>query len=146
MGVPEGEKVLRLQQLIRERETGRHTTHAQCQLVGKYDRGVGVEQDLVEAARLFKLAAEGGFAMAQFNLGTCYSDGDEVEQDYAEAVRWFRVAAAQAYASAQHNLGRMYDTDRGVDQDYVTKTTSRPGDGSLSLQIKETASRKPTSG
>jgi TPR repeat protein len=33
-----------------------------------YNHGEGVEQDLVEAARLFKLAAEGGYAMAQFNL------------------------------------------------------------------------------
>jgi TPR repeat protein len=40
---------------------------------------------------LYKLAAEGGLAMAQFNLGNCYDDpvdnGEMVEQNDAEAVR-----------------------------------------------------------
>jgi TPR repeat protein len=78
-----------------------------------------VEQELVEAARLLKLAAEGGFAMAQDNLGCCYTNGDRVEQDDVEAVRWFRAAAAQAFSVAQLNLGWMYRNGRRVDRDYV---------------------------
>jgi TPR repeat protein len=74
-----------------------------------------VEQDLVEAARLYKLAAEGGFAIAQHNLECCYIDGDGVDHNDAEAVRWYRAATAQGYANAQSNLGLMYDTGRGVD-------------------------------
>ena len=119
MGVSDEERVRRLQQLIRHREPGRHTSHAQCMLAGKYTRGEGVEQDLVEAARLFKLAAEGGYALAQYNLGVCYRDGRGVEQDDAEAVRWYRAAVVQAFAFAQTSLGWMYRNGRGVDQDYV---------------------------
>ena len=99
-GVSDEEHVRRLRQLIREREPGRHTSHAQCMLAFMYTRVAGVEQGLVEAARLMKLAAEGGDALAQFNLGCCYRDGDGMEQNYVDAVRWFRVAAAQEFACA----------------------------------------------
>lgn len=34
-----------------------------------FDNGEGVIEDVVEAARLFKLAAEQGYAEAQFTLG-----------------------------------------------------------------------------
>jgi TPR repeat protein len=91
-----------------------------------YQYGRGVVKDLVEAARLYKLAAEGGYALAQHNLGCCYSDDDGVEQDYVEAVRWFRAAAAQAHAAAQSNLGVCTRT-----AEVLTKTTSRPYDGAL---------------
>jgi TPR repeat protein len=49
---------------------------------GMYADGQGMEKDLVEAVRLYKLAAIGKW----------------VEQNYVEAVRWYRAAAAQAYA------------------------------------------------
>ena len=83
----------------------------------KYFTGEGVLQDATEAVRWFRLAAEQGHAIAQYNLGVKYDTGEGVPKDYAEAVRWFRLAAEQGDASAQYNLGIAYDTGEGVLQD-----------------------------
>ncbi len=76
-------------------------------------------EDDAEAVRWYRLAAEQGYAAAQYNLGGMYGTGQGVPQDYAEAMRWYRLAAEQGHASAQSNLGDMYGTGRGVPQDYV---------------------------
>ena len=81
--------------------------------------GDGVEQDYAEAVRLWRLAAEQGYALAQNNLGYAYYNGDGVKQDYAEAVRWYRLAAEQGDADAQNNLGIAYASGKGVEQDYA---------------------------
>ena len=69
--------------------------------------------------RWYRLAADQGYAYAQYNLGVMYENGQGVPQDYAEAVRWYRLAADQGYATAQTNLGYMYDNGQGVLQDNV---------------------------
>ena len=51
--------------------------------------------------RWFRLAAEQGFATAQYNLGVMYDKGEGVLKDEAEAVRWFQLAAEQGNATAQ---------------------------------------------
>ena len=48
-----------------------------------YDTGVGVAQDAAEAVRWFRLAAEQGDALAQFDLGVMYATGGGVLQDDA---------------------------------------------------------------
>ena len=84
-----------------------------------YATGDGVPQDDVEAARWFRLAADEGHAVAQFNLGRRYANGRGVPQDDAEAVRWYRLAADQGLAAAQSTLGFMYANGDGVPQDGV---------------------------
>jgi len=81
--------------------------------------GRGVAQDYVEAARLYRLAAEQGHVRAQCNLGVMFDCGVGVKQDKAEAVRLYRLAAEQGNAFAQFSLGRMFDEGRGVEQDKV---------------------------
>ena len=77
-----------------------------------YANGQGVAQDDAEALRWFRLAAEQGFAAAQFNLGFMYANGRGVAQDDAEALRWYHLAAEQGVAEAQRNLGGMYANGR----------------------------------
>ena len=77
------------------------------------------KEDYEAALVWFKLAAEQGFANAQYNLGVMYDQGQGVAQDYKEAVRWYRKAAEQEHASSQFILGSMYDNGQGVPQDYV---------------------------
>lgn len=74
------------------------------------------QEDYVEAARWFRLAAEQGRPKAQFNLGVMYDDGDGVPENDIEAVKWYRLAADQGDARAQHNLGLMYHNGSGVPQ------------------------------
>ena len=68
----------------------------------------------------FRLAADQGFADAQYNLGLAYAAGQGVLQNYGEALEWFRLAADQGLADAQHNLGVMYDRGQGVPENYVS--------------------------
>ena len=61
----------------------------------------------------YRLAAEQGDAVAQFNLGVMYDEGDGVPQDYATALKWYRLAAEQGHADAQQQYGEL------VLQDFV---------------------------
>ena len=114
---------------------------AQFGLGGAYVQGTGVPQDLVEAERWFRRAAEQGHAGAQtvlrelyrsirllaeqgnadaqFGLGVAYVQGTGVAQDLVEAVRWFRRAAEQGHAGAQARLGMAYFQGTGVPQDFA---------------------------
>ena len=61
---------------------------------------------LDEAARLFKLAADQGYALAQLDLGTSYAGGSRgLATDEREAVRLVKLAADQGLAAAQFTLG-----------------------------------------
>ena len=62
----------------------------------KYDTGEGVPQDDAEAVRWFRLAAEQGYAKAQYNLGVKYGDGKGVPRDYVEAHIWLNLAASRS--------------------------------------------------
>jgi hypothetical protein len=59
-----------------------------------------VAQDLAEAARYYRLAAEQGYDVAQCNLGGCLKNGNGVAQDSAKAVHYYRLAAEQGHAHA----------------------------------------------
>ena len=72
----------------------------------QYATGQGVPQDLGEAEKLFRRAAEQGNAEAQSTLGIMYFHGRGVRQDKAEAIKWLGLAAAQNRAPAQFWLGQ----------------------------------------
>ncbi len=76
-------------------------------------------QDYVQAVKLYRLAADQGYARAQTSIGTMYASGHGVPQDDVQAVKWFRLAADQGHARAQFNLGVMYEFGRGVPKDYA---------------------------
>ena len=79
----------------------------------------GKPQDYGMAVKYFRLAADQGYAMAQYNLGVCYKRGEGVPQDYGMAVKYYRLAADQGFAKAQYNLGLCYYWGQGVPQDYA---------------------------
>ena len=82
-----------------------------------YASGQGVPQDYAEAVRWYRMAADQGEALAQFNLGAMYHSGHGISQNYAEALHWYRMAADQGNANAQWNLSVMYRRGQGVPQD-----------------------------
>jgi hypothetical protein len=64
-----------------------------------------VPRDDRKAARLFKVAAEKGIAVAQYNLGRFYQQGrGGLPQDEREAARLFKLAAEQGLSAAQAAL------------------------------------------
>jgi len=60
-----------------------------------YYRGDGVGQDYKAAVKWYKLAAEQGYDLAQFNLGLMYINGHGVAQDYIRVHMWWNIAASQ---------------------------------------------------
>lgn len=72
-----------------------------------------------EAAKLYRKAADKGFAPAQFGLGVLYDIGRGVAQDYKQALYWYGKAAEQGSVKAQNNLGFMYSMGKGTAQDFV---------------------------
>ena len=82
-----------------------------------YYFGDGVEKDVKEAVKWYRIAAEKGVAHSQYRLGFCYAMGTGVEKDETEAVKWYRKAAEQGVADAQHNLGLCYNFGTGVAED-----------------------------
>jgi uncharacterized protein len=60
----------------------------------------GVSQDNTEALSWYRLAADQGYAAAQFDLGMMYATGEGVPQDYVAAASWYRLAAEQGDSRA----------------------------------------------
>ncbi len=56
-------------------------------------------------------AAEGGNAVAQYNLGVMYYNGTGVERNVEESTRWYRKAAEQGDPYAQCAFGLALDDD-----------------------------------
>lgn len=92
---------------------------AQMKLGTLYYKGHGVNQDYVEAARLFRLAAEKGDPYAQSNLAYMCEVGEGVPQDYQEAAKWYLKAAEQGNVQAQFYAGRLYEKGQGIEQNDV---------------------------
>lgn len=61
-----------------------------------------------EAFKWYKLAAEGGYVRAQFNIALCYLEGTGTAMDMMEAFKWCRVAADQGYTEAIFQMGSCY--------------------------------------
>ena len=61
------------------------------------------------------MAAEQGYAPAQYDLGICYRQGEGVDKDPLTAISWYLKAAEQGHGGAMNNLGIMYDNGIGVD-------------------------------
>ena len=59
-----------------------------------YDNGEGVPEDDREAVKWYTLAAEQGYADAQFNLGLMYANGEGVLEDYVYAYMWWNIASS----------------------------------------------------
>jgi TPR repeat protein len=85
----------------------------------KYERGDGVEADLVQAQTWYKKAAEHGYAPAALSLGIMYMSGRGVVKNDAEAAKWFRQAAESGLPEAQVQLAGDYLTGTGIPVDKV---------------------------
>ena len=94
---------------------------AQYNLGVIYCKGQGVQQNLTEACRYFKLAAEQGHVDAQIELGGLYEHGHGVSKDLAESVRLYSLAVAQGSVVAHCRLGYMLESGLGS-----SKTTKKP--------------------
>lgn len=89
---------------------------AQYELAEAYRTGTGVPENIKDALRWYRSAAELGLAEAQNNLGAMYLSGMGAEKNPTEAVYWYQKAAEQLQVHAQFNLGMLYLLGNGVEQ------------------------------
>ncbi|ARO22418.1 peptidoglycan-binding domain-containing protein [Rhizobium sp. TAL182] len=63
-------------------------------------------------------AAQGGDALALFEIGARYSDGrNGMSVDQKQAAGWYELSADKGFAPAQYRLGSMYEKGNGVERD-----------------------------
>jgi S1-C subfamily serine protease len=84
-----------------------------------------VDEDVIEAEKWYRKAAEQGLAWAQNGLASLYlgrrnfRDHRALQENYPEALKWFRKAAEQGDSCGQSNLGHLYL--RGDEFGYIAK-------------------------
>ena len=79
-----------------------------------YYWGKGVAIDYPRAMAAYKIAAEAGEAVSQFQVGVMYCRGHGVAVDYQQARPWLEKAAAQYQPKAVGQLGQLYYAGKGV--------------------------------
>ena len=83
--------------------------HAMAELGERYEEGDGVQQDIAQAIRWYRLAAEHGDKDA-------YERAEELEEHLEEIELW-KLAAEQGDAEAMYKLGDAYDYGMYVKHD-----------------------------
>ena len=83
-----------------------------------YYWGKGVATDRLRAMAAYKIAAEAGDALSQWQVGYMYCKGLGVAVDYKQARAWIEKAAAQDDPAAFGLLGVMYFEGKGVAPSY----------------------------
>jgi uncharacterized protein len=68
-----------------------------------YAGGQGVPQDYKEAVRWYRLSAEQGNTIGQYNLGSAYATGEGITRNYFLAQMWLIIAAAAGEEAAINN-------------------------------------------
>ena len=83
--------------------------------------GQGFAQDHAQAAVWYRLAAQQGHALAQYNLAQLYFDGNGVDRDLLLAHVWADLAAAHGHADGatlrDASAGQLTDSDVALAQD-----------------------------
>ena len=75
-------------------------------------------KDYPRALAAYKVGAEGGNALCQWQVAFMYCNGRGVAVDWKHARPWLEKAAAQNDPDAVGQLGVMYKEGRGVTRSY----------------------------
>ena len=99
-----------------------------------------------EAARAWRLLAEGGDPTAQFNMGLLLEAGRGAAPDPRAAAAWYERAARQGLAAAQYNLAVLTLSGRGVAKDdgralYWLEVAALHGEGPVRARAVAAAGR-----
>lgn len=90
---------------------------AQYYLATCYHLGLGVDENMVLAVKLYTMSADKGNMDAQNSLGMCYEIGNSILKNTKKAVEYYNMAAIQNHKDAQTNLGVCYMDGIGVMKD-----------------------------
>tara|TARA_B110000116_G_C16668506_1_gene505100 strand:+ start:273 stop:788 length:516 start_codon:yes stop_codon:yes gene_type:complete len=87
-----------------------------------YERGYGVTRNQRKAVALYKKAAEGGIAVAQFNYGEALFLGNGIKKDYIEAKKWLLIALDRGSKDALYLLK---DVNKLISKEENTESKNR---------------------
>ncbi len=90
-----------------EKLAGAGDALAQHFLGWHYHKGLGVQQDDVQAAYWWHKAADMGIGEAQQGLGWAYEHGRGVPRDLVEAYHWYSEAVRNGDVEARENLSAL---------------------------------------
>ncbi|MCG8325824.1 MAG: serine/threonine-protein kinase [Thiotrichales bacterium] len=92
---------------------------AQADLGYYYAKGIGTDQDEMQAFNWYYNAADQGDVNSQFNLGVMYAKGRGVKQNFTESFHWYREAANNGDARAQSTVAMMCSKGIGTEKNEV---------------------------
>jgi len=101
---------------VKER-ANRNLPEAQTVLASCYELGRHVAPNGREAMHWLSLAAEQGYAPAEYELGRIYLYGRGIPADYGRGMLWEEKAARQGVAKAQRDMAYIYERGLGVAAD-----------------------------
>lgn len=87
---------------------------AQYDIGEMYERGRGVNRNMMQAFQWYLKAATQGSTKGEFHAGLCYLKGEGVEKNLDEALKWLQKSADKNYERANFYLGVMYEKGEGV--------------------------------
>lgn len=105
LSIVTGDYETAVQQL--QASTSRGDLKAQTSLGNLYRFGLGVDQDLHRATRLYSESARAGDVTAMVNLGLMYRLGLGIEKDFELAYAWFNLARESGNAVGQAYMSEL---------------------------------------
>lgn len=76
----------------------------------------GINKNIQEALRLYKLSADSGYFKAMINLGCAYRDGDGVDKNNEIAVTYFEKAVSINSREGKCHLAYMLEFGHGINK------------------------------
>ena len=86
-------------------------------LAAQYAEGDGVKLDRKKATQLYRMAVDGGSAMAAQNLGALIANGRPDARDLVKAFEYFKLAADRGLHMSFDSVAFCYECGEGVERD-----------------------------
>jgi localization factor PodJL len=123
---------------------------AQYDLGKLYERGNGVDRDLIEARNLIRKAAEAGHVGAMYDYALFLAEGEGGAKSEPEAVEWFARAAEHGLLDAQYNLGVVHAEGIGTEKNLTEalfwfEVAANGGDAGAKQEVTNLRARIPMS-
>lgn len=74
---------------------------------------LGTSANFVEAIKQYEIAADQGFAPAQYRLANCYLRGTGLKHDIERAFHYFELASKSGHIGACFQLAELYKSGKG---------------------------------
>lgn len=89
-----------------------------------YDKGIGVSENKLIAAKWYKAGADKGDPICMANLGFILECGPKELQNHKSAFEWYLKAAESGYTDSWNNVGLCYKYGIGVPQSFEKSAES----------------------